>query len=96
MSEPYKYTKDLIPALSDSQNIGLSESKKAVNFVISHLKQCILEFGHINISNFGKFSLKNRKKKETTHPITNERHCIKERQVAACKFSENWKEYVTN
>ena len=96
MSQPYKYTKDLIPALSDSQNIGLSESKKAVNFIINHIKQCILEVGHINITNFGKFSLKNRKKKETTHPITKERYNIKERQVAACKFSENWRENVPN
>ncbi len=85
---------ELILNLSETSGLSKTESKEAVDLIISELTQAIVSGEGVEIRGFGGFIKKHRKARQGINPKTNERTQVKEKFVPFFKPGKSLKEMV--
>jgi len=86
--------KDIVNSLY--MQIGFSKkiSSDLLEDIINAITENLKEYKKIKISNFGTFSIKNKKSRLGRNPKTKENKIIKERKVVSFKPSKILKKYI--
>ncbi len=78
--------------------IGFSKkiSENLLEDIFEIILNNIIKYKKVKITNFGTFSLRNKKQRIGRNPKTKERKIIKERNVILFKASKEFKAYINN
>ena len=86
--------KDLINSIYMQIGFSKSISENLLDDIIDIIVQNLKENNKIKISNFGTFSIRNKKKRFGRNPKTKEKKIISERIVVLFKASKEFKNHV--
>jgi len=86
--------KDLINSIYMQIGFSKSISENLLDDIIDIIVQNLKENNKIKISNFGTFSIRNKKKRFGRNPKTKEKKIISERTVVLFKASKEFKNHV--
>ncbi len=78
------------------KEVGLSrdECRKLLEDVLSHIIRCLVEEGELKLSNFGTFSIHQKKERIGRNPMTGEETVISARRIVRFKPALNLKRRV--
>ena len=76
--------------------IGFSKkiSENLLDDFLNEIKETLIEYKKIKLSNFGTFTIRSKKSRIGRNPKTKEKKIIKERNVVLFKPSKSFKEYI--
>ena len=86
---------DLAAALHQEIGISASDCSHFVEEVLDNMANALASGDDVKISNFGTFSLRQKKERMGRNPKTNEEHTIPARKVVTFKPSQKLKKRVT-
>ena len=94
---PNKLTKaDIIEAIQKENGYSLKQSTEVTEILLEIIKQT-LELGEdVMISGFGKFQVKNKRKRRGRNPVTNEDLTLPPRRVVTFKSSGRLRDRINN
>ena len=85
---------EIIEEVSERAHISKKDSENAMNYIIEIISKSLLEGKEVNITNFGTFIPKNRKKRDGTDPKKHTRITIKETKTVSLKLARSFKEKI--
>ena len=85
---------EIIEEVSERAHISKKDSENAMNYIIEIISKSLLEGKEVNITNFGTFIPKNRKKRDGTDPKKHTRITIKETKTVSFKLARSFKEKI--
>lgn len=86
--------RDIIDEVSERAHISKKDSENAMNYIIDIIEKSLLEGKEVNITNFGTFTPKNRKKRDGTDPKSHARITIQEARTVSFKLARSFKEKI--
>ena len=85
---------DLTAALQQEIGMSANDCSHFVEEVLGNLETALVNGDDVKISNFGSFSIRQKKERPGRNPNTNEEHPISARKVVTFKASQKLKERV--
>ncbi len=85
---------ELVLNLSETSGLSKTETKEAVDLILTELTQAIISGEGVEIRGFGGFIKKHRKARQGINPKTNERTLVEEKFVPFFKPGKSLKEMV--
>ena len=86
---------DLAKSLHQEIGMSVNDGSYFVNEVLDNIARSLINGGEVKISNFGIFSIRQKKERIGRNPKTNEKAVISPRKVVVFKASQNLKGQVT-
>ena len=83
--------RDLIDEVAERAHLSKKDAENAIEQSFSLIEKALLDGREVNITNFGTFSPKTRKKRDGTDPKSHNRITIKESKVITFKLSKSLK-----
>lgn len=86
--------RDIIDEVSERAHISKKDSENAMRCIIDIVEKSLLEGKEVNITNFGTFVIKCRKKRDGTDPKKHTRITIQETKTVTFKLSKAFKKQL--
>ena len=86
--------RDLVEQVSEKAHISKKDADNAIDVAFDLIEKALLEGREVNITNFGVFTPKTRKRREGTDPKKHTRIVIKESQTVAFRLSKSLKSKI--
>jgi len=83
--------RDLIEQVAEKAHISKKDAESSIDVAFDLIEKALLEGREVNITNFGAFSPKTRKKRDGTDPKKHTRITIKESRVVTFRLSKSFK-----
>ena len=83
--------RDLIEQVAEKAHISKKDAESAIEVAFDLIEKAVLEGREVNITNFGSFSPKTRKKRDGTDPKKHTRITIQESQTVTFKLAKSLK-----
>ena len=83
--------RDLIEEVSEKTHISKKDAESSIETAFDLIQKALLDGREVNITNFGTFIPKNRKKRDGTDPKSHQKITIKEAKIVSFKLSKSFK-----
>lgn len=83
--------RDLVEQVAEKAHISKKDADSAIEVAFDLMEKALLEGREVNITNFGVFTPKTRKKRDGTDPKKHTRITIKESRTIAFRLSKSLK-----
>lgn len=83
--------RDLIEEVSEKAHVSKKDAENSIEVAFNLMEKALLEGREVNITNFGSFLPKTRKKRDGTDPKKHTRITIKETKTVSFKLSKSLK-----
>lgn len=94
MTEIVKTKKVLVEELASEKGLSKKDATEIVNFLFDQMSSTLEKGGTVDISGFGKFTVKERAARTGINPLTKEKIEIKATKVPGFKASKALKDLV--
>lgn len=88
--------KELIVAVAAQTDYAKKDVENVVEEVFTQIKQALIEGDEVNISQFGKFAVKEKAARTARNPQTNETVEVPAKKAPAFKYAKSVKDAVNN
>ena len=83
--------RDLVQIVADEGHLSKKDARNALDLCFDLIEKALLEGQEVNITNFGAFSPKTRKKRDGTDPKKHTRITIKESRTVTFRLAKSLK-----